>query len=96
MNLAAKIDKLSKSCNDAVFAVDRDKVMDPSDDARPNEDEHEEDEQTSIPENEQLEQLGLDESSDNLRVGELRKKICSWRPMTSPDNWRKFIIFILL
>ena len=29
MNLAAKIDKLSKSCNDAVFAVDRDKVMDP-------------------------------------------------------------------
>ena len=44
MNLAAKIDKLSKSCNDAVFAVDRDKVMDPSDDARQNEDEHEEDE----------------------------------------------------
>ena len=44
MNLAAKIDKLSKSCNDAVFAVDRDKVMDPSDDARQNEDEHKEDE----------------------------------------------------
>lgn len=85
MNLAAKIEKLSKSCNDAVFSIDHDEVMGPSDDDEKNEDD---DEFPNI-ENEELESLTLgltddDRNSDDRQVEEIRKRIFSWRPAACP------------
>ena len=83
MNLAAKIKKLSKSCNDAVLAVDHDDVMGHTD-----EEENEDEDEFPVFENEELESLGLtdDRNADDHYVEELRTKIFSWRPAASPTS----------
>ena len=83
VNLAAKIKKLSKSCNDAVLAVDHDDVTGHTD-----EEENEDEDEFLVVENEELESLGLtdDRNADDHYVEELRKKIFSWRPAASPTS----------
>ena len=80
-DLAAKIEKLSKSCNDAVFAVDHNEPMGPSDD-----EENEDEDEFPFVENEEMESLGLtnDRHANDQCVEELRKKIFSWRAAASP------------
>ena len=79
VNLAAKIEIISKSCNDAVFTVDHGEVTENSDD------EESEDESPFV-ENAVLDSQGLtdDPSLDDKFTEDLRKKIFLWRPAASP------------